>query len=70
MIDRIFDSIRWVTTRIDRAARAVFHAVFPGIYLVILLMTACGKAIWTTVGSFRKWPGLFADAWRMRDTWR
>ena len=70
MIDKIFDGIRWLTTKLDRAARAIFNAVFPGLYLMILMVTACGKAIWTTVDSFRKWPGIFADAWRMRNAWR
>ena len=70
MIDKLFDGIRWVTTRIDRAARAGFNVVFPALYITILMAMAVGKCFWLTVMSLTKWPRFFADAWDDRHGWR
>jgi hypothetical protein len=70
MIDRLFDAIRWVTTRIDRAARAVFNVVFPALYIMMLMAMAVAECVWLTVMSLTKWPRVFVDAWGERHGWR
>jgi hypothetical protein len=70
MIDKLFDGIRWVTTRIDRAARAVFYVVFPALYIMMLMSMAVAECVWLTVMSLTKWPRVFVDAWGERHSWR
>jgi hypothetical protein len=70
MIDKLFDGIRWMTMRIDRAARAVFNVVFPALYIMMLMAMAVAECVWLTVMSLTKWPRVFVDAWGERHGWR
>ena len=70
MIDKLFDSIRWVTTGIDRAELAGFNVVFPALCITILMAMAAGKRFWLVVLIFTIWPRFFADTLDELHGWR
>ena len=65
-LDKLFDGIRWLTTRIYRASCALFNGFWCLVRLTGLMVLACCHCLYEIVKAIGKWPSFFMNAWRQR----
>ena len=65
-VDKLFDGIRWVTTRIYRAIVALINGFWWLVRLKMLFVVAFFQGLWEIAKAVGRWPQFFINAWHMR----
>ena len=65
-LDKLFDGIRWLTTRIYRASCALFNGFWWLVRLIMLMVVAFFHGLYEIIKAFGKWPTFFMNACRQR----
>ena len=65
-VDKLFDGIRWITTRIYRAIVTLINGFGWLARLKMLFVVAFFQGLWEIIRAIGRWPQFFINAWHMR----